>query len=205
MKNRQLRTFVFMLYPDNQKHSLAVDYLDLLENSLYVKHIEKKDNNGDIINKEHWHCVLRFDNPYWLSKLLSDLGLDESDSHLFHSYSDFKDSKGRKVFKSIEDYILYLDHQDNPDKPDKYTIDDFHGGLVNWARGILSRSDDANYIKFLDCCMFIRNYNLENFFDCQRFTFLDWYNICYKNGYGSVFYSNWYRMRDILNPYLNIK
>ena len=51
MKNRQLRSWVFMLYPDNPKHEKVVDYLDLIDNSLYIKHIAKYDENGNELNK----------------------------------------------------------------------------------------------------------------------------------------------------------
>lgn len=113
-----------MLYPDNENHVKAVEIINKMENGLSIQHISKTDDEGNIINKAHWHCVIKFSSPYWLSKLLSDLGLTDSDSHLFKSYKDFK-IKGKQQFKSIEDYISYLDHNLNDDKPDKYTIDDF--------------------------------------------------------------------------------
>lgn len=202
MNNRQLRTWVFMLYPDNPLHEKAINYIDLLDNSLYVKHIEKKLDDGTLLNKEHYHCVLRFDNPYWLSKLLDDLGLPSDDSHLFHSYKDFKDKNNKQKFKRLEDYVLYLDHMDNDDKPDKYDITDFHGGLVNWASSVFNSREKENYAVLSDLVEFIKKYNLEHFPDSMRFTFGDWFKISIENGYGSVFYKEWYKMRDILKSYL---
>ena len=203
MINRQLRVWVFLLYPDNPDHKKALDYLDIVDNSLYIKHIEKRNDDGEIINKEHYHCIMKFDSPYWLSKLLDDLGLPESDSHLFHSFRDFK-IKGKPAYKTIEDYVLYLDHNDNDLKLDKYSIDDFNGGLKNWAIKILSSRDEDDHLKFYDLCMFIKNYNLDHWADARYFTFTDWYGICIENGYGIIFYKQWYKMRDILKPYINV-
>ena len=49
MINRQLRNWVFMLYPDNPKHESAINYMDPLDNSLYIKHIAKYDDKGNLI------------------------------------------------------------------------------------------------------------------------------------------------------------
>lgn len=202
MKNRQLRNWVFMLYPDNEKHINAINYLDLIDNSLYIKHIERKDDNGEMINKEHFHCIMKFDQGYWLSTLLNDLGLDETDSHLFHSYKDFIDNKGHQKFRSLEDYVNYLDHQLNENKPDKYDINDFHGGLVQWASEIINNRESAKYEIFLDLSLFIRKYRSDHVNDTQGWGFVDWYELCCKNGYGKIFYDNWYKIRDILKQYV---
>ena len=202
MNNRQLRSWVFMLYPDNEKHKDAIVKLLVADNSLLIKHIEKKNENGEILNKAHYHCILKYDNPYWLSKILSDLGLSDEDAHLFHSYRDFKRG-GHNQFKTLDDYVLYLDHVDNDDKPDKYDITDFHGGLKGWAASVISRREKENYMIFFEMIEFIKQYNIDNFPDSMRMNFDDWYKICIKAGYGQVFYKEWYKMRDVLRPYLS--
>lgn len=191
-----------MLYPDNPDHEKAVSYIDLLDNSLYIKHIEKRDEKGKIINKAHYHCILRYDNPTWLSVILSELGLSESDAHLFHSYKDFK--KGHKQqFKSLEDYVSYLDHTLNDEKEDKYSIDDFKGGLKGWASSILLNRDTEKHILLLELVDFINKYNLDHFPESMHYQFDDWYRICCAAGYGNLFYKEWYKMRDILKRYVN--
>ena len=202
MKNRQLRSWVFMLYPDNPKHEKVVDYLDLIDNSLYIKHIAKYDENGNELNKEHYHCVLKFKDPYWLSKLLQDLNLDEEDAHLFHSYTDFKIGNKNR-FKSLDDYIDYLDHVLDDRKPDKYSIDDFHGSLKSWAAEIINNREKDKSQLFLELCDFIKNYNIDHIFDVRTWNFDDWYRLCCENGYGNLFYKEWYKMRDVLKPYIN--
>lgn len=201
MNNRQLRNWVFILYPDNPKHSAAIDVIDLLPNSLYIKHLAMSDEEGNHAHKEHFHCLLRYDQPYWLSKLLGDLGLDEEDAHLFHSYRDFKIGN-RFRFKTLNDYVLYLDHMDDDAKEDKYTPDDFHGSLRSWALEILASRDKDNYEMFYDMCDFIRSYHLDHFMDARTYTFNDWFKICIDHGYGKLFYNNWFKMRDILRPYM---
>ena len=192
-----------MLYPDNEKHFNAINYLDMLPNSLLIKHIAKYDDKGEIVNKEHYHCVLKYDNPTWLSTIINDLSLSDEDSHLFHSYTDFKIGKKQK-FKSLENYVDYLDHELNDDKPDKYGPDDFSGGLKKWALSIINNREREKYNQFMDLCEFIREYNLKNFMDTRTFTFQDWFKVCVDAGYGSLFYKEWYKMRDILKPYITL-
>ena len=104
--NRQLKAWVFMLYPDNPDHERAINCLDIWDNALYIKHIAKYNEDGSIKNKEHYHCVVKNDlnQGIYLSTLLKDLNLPESDAHLFHSYTDFKvGNKNRfKSFNSVD-------------------------------------------------------------------------------------------------------
>lgn len=196
INNRQLRNWVFMLYPDNPKHSKAIDLLDLMDNSIYIKHVAKFNDDGEIINKEHYHCILKFDNPYWLSKLLLDLGLSDEDAHLFHSVQDFK------KYKNLDQYIDYLDHV-NTDKIDKYKPDDFKGGLSGYALKIINNRDLDSYMMFNELVNWIRDYNLKNFADCRMYTFTDWFNAACHAGFGKLFYKEWYKLRDILRSYIN--
>ena len=201
MNNRQLRNWVFMLYPDNPDHEKAINYIDLMDNSLYIKHIAKYDEKGNQINKEHYHCILKYDSPYWLSKLLSDLHLSEEDSHLFHSYKDFKFGNKQR-FKSLDDYVDYLDHMIDDKKPDKYSIDDFKGGLRSWAVKIINRREANKKDRLIEIGDYIRSYNLDHFTETRYFSFLDWLKVCDQAGFGDVFYQEWYKMRDILSPYI---
>lgn len=202
MNNRQLRNWVFMLYPDNPKHEEAINYIDLLDNAVYIKHIAKYKDDGTLINKEHYHVVMKFETGYWLSKLLSDLGLSEEDAHLFHSYKDFKVGNKQR-FHSLDEYGDYLDHQMDDTKPDKYSIDDFHGGLKSWIQKIINNRDEEKHLQLLDLQEFIRKYNLDNFNDTRMWGFADWFKLCCDSGYGSLFYREWYRMRDILRQFIN--
>ena len=190
-----------MLYPDNPKHCDAINYIDLLDNAVYIKHIEKKDEEGNLINKAHWHCVMKFDPSIWLSKLLKDLGLDEEDAHLFHSYTDFKIGKKQR-FRSLNEYYDYLDHIKDDSKPDKYFPDDFHGGLKREVLKVINSRELNNSLALLDLSDFIRNYQLDHFTDTRFWNFTDWYKLCYENGYGDTFYKEWFKMRDILSAYI---
>lgn len=201
MNNRQLRVWVFMLYPDNPKHCAAINYIDLLDNAVYIQHVEKKSEEGNLINKAHWHCVMKFDPSIWLSKLLKDLGLDEEDAHLFHSYTDFKIGKKQR-FRSLNEYYDYLDHIKDDSKPDKYSPNDFHGGLKKEVLKVINSRELNNSLALLDLSDFIRNYQLDHFTDTRFWSFTDWYKLCYENGYGDTFYKEWFKMRDILSAYI---
>lgn len=193
MKNRQLRNFLFILYPDNESHLQAINKLIDLPNSLLIKHIAKDKT------KEHYHCILYNDSPQWTSTICNSLGLGEQDYHFFRSIRD----EEFKRFKTIDDYIIYLTHIFEADKDDKYDINDFVGGRVDHAAEVLKSVDKSKYELFLDLALFIREYNLDNLMDTRTFTFTDWYQVCCKAGYGKLFYDNWYKVRDILKPYLN--
>lgn len=201
--NRQLRNWVFMLYPDNEKHQAAINYIDILENSLYIKHIAKYDKDNNLINKEHYHCLLKYDSPTWLSSLLKELNLSDEDAHLFHSYKDFVDKKNKPRYKSLDEYIRYWDHMET-NKPDKYDIDDFKGGLVKLAKRIINSRENEKYIDFYSLVEFVKKYNIDNYDETRFFTFGDWYKVSIDNGYGKLFFDNWYKMRDILKPYITI-
>lgn len=191
-----------MLYPDNPKHEKAINYIDPLDNSLYIKHVAKYDEKGNLKNKEHYHCILKYDQPYWLSTLLNELQLDEEDAHLFHSYRDFK--RGNKPkYRSLNEYINYLDHVMEDDKEDKYTINDFYGGLKNLAVSIIDNRDKESYLILAEMIEFIQKYYLDHFSECLTWQFRDYYKLCCDNGYGSLFYREWYKMRDILRAYIN--
>lgn len=194
--NRQLRNPVFILYPDNDKHLKAIDILKNENNSLLIKHIEEKTDSTGNLHKEHYHCILWFDNPSWISSICNHLGLDDTDYHLFKSIKEFK------RFKNIDDYIIYLTHVFENNKPDKYDIDDFIGGRVDYAKQVLSNFDKPDYIRLYELTLFIKQYNIDNFIDTRMFSFSDWFKVAIDNGYGDVFYKQWYKMRDILKPYI---
>lgn len=191
INNRQLRVFVFILYTDNQTHINAIDIIKKMDNALCIKHIAKGDN------KEHYHCVIKFETPYWLKSLIRDLELNyDNDAHLFHSYTDFN-------FKSLNDYINYLDHAQT-DKEDKYNLTDFEGGLRYLAEKVINDRGKENYLKFLDMIDFIQSYNNKYWQDTRNWSINDWFRLLAKNGYGNIAYANWYKMRDVLKPYITI-
>lgn len=196
--NRQLRNMIFLLYPDNEKHLNALEQLKSFENSLLIDHKELKDEKGELIHKDHWHCILWHNNPVWVSTVCNSLGLSEEDYHLFRSIRD----PMFKRFKTIDDYIVYLTHIFEDNKIDKYSIDDFIGGRVEYAREVLNKIDKSKAEIFLDLVDFCQRYSADHIFELRSFTFGDWYRLCCENGYGKIFYENWYKMRDILKAYL---
>ena len=90
VENRQLRLWLCMLYPDNEKHKEMIEQLKCSYYSYFaIKHIEKKDEEGNVINKEHYHCGIWFDSPTWLSTVIKTFGLEEEDKHLFKAFVIF--------------------------------------------------------------------------------------------------------------------
>lgn len=198
--NRQLRNMLFVLYPDNESHCFAVDNLKNMHNSLCIKHNEVHIDDIGVEHKAHWHCILWFENGTWVSTVCKELGLSDQDYHLFRSIRD----KQFKRFKTVDDYIIYLTHIYEDSKPDKYEINDFFGGRVDYAKEVLSRVDKNTYELFLELARFVRQYNIDHIFETRTWSFTDWYELCCQEGYGLLFFQNWYKMRDILRPYINV-
>lgn len=198
MENRQLRTWLFMLYPrDNPKHEAAINLLSLGEYQyIMLDHIPIIDEDGNVIKKAHTHCILFFDNPMWLSTLLNYLKLDESDSHLFKSLVDFKTGKHRK-FNTIDNYIDYMTHKDNKDKPDKYSYEDFLTNCPDKVYKALNSVDMRPAESLFYLIEFMEKKIQED--EKNRYNSIkDWFKLLSINGYGDSAYRNWSKIKDMI-------
>lgn len=106
------RNWEIILYPDNEKHLEAIkllrleDYADILHNRDF-----KEDTNE--LKKPHYHFILRYKNPRYLSSLAQEYGIEEN---LF------------RPVKSLKGALIYLTHINEPDKA-LYSTDEVEGTL----------------------------------------------------------------------------
>lgn len=198
MENRQLRTWLFVLYPlDNKKHEDAINYISLGEYEyIMIDHIPIIDENDNLIKKGHTHCIMFFDNPVWLSTLLTRLKLDEEDAHLFHSLVDFKVGKHRK-FNTIDNYIDYTTHRNNKDKIDKYGFESFLTNVPDKVYKALNSVDMRPSESLFNLIEFMEK-QIEKDPSNKYNSIKDWFKLLSKNGYGDCAYSNWGKLKDMI-------
>lgn len=115
--NYKTRTYSFLLYPDtNDKHAKALALLRQGYNYLVIRHDEDTTEEG-APKGAHFHCILKFRQPRWLSAVSEELGVEPN---------LFRDCK------SFDGYARYMLHLDNPEKV-QYDFDKLEGTLKDLA------------------------------------------------------------------------
>lgn len=127
------------LYPDNEKHVSAFDFIvsdswskKNKPDYLYINHHIIDLNGDDILEgegKPHYHMILSFENPVYASSLAKQLSLIQD--------SGDPDLQFIQAVRSMADSLLYLTHVKYEDK-EHYSRDDLHG-----SRRLLSLYDKA--------------------------------------------------------------
>lgn len=175
--------FVLVLYPENEKHSLA--YLSLTSNRysalgiLHDKDIhpddviddetgELKYKSGDL-KKEHYHFYVHFKNQRYINGVSEELGIE---SHLI----EFLES-------TFKDYAEYMLHWGKHGKAGRYVYDveDFEGTLKGTAKEKLIHEDKN-----------LSLYKIFEFITSQegRVSINAVTSWCFKNGYFGLLRSN---------------
>lgn len=173
------QSFVLVLYPENENHSLA--YLALTSNryaALGVLHDKDTytDNKVDEetgefiykagdVKKEHYHFYVQFRNRRYISGLAKELNIEE---HLI----EFCESN----MKSYAEYMLHWGKHGGPGKY-VYDVEDFEGTLKGSAKEKLIHEDKglqvSKILNYIDSLTGVIYYS-------------DVYKWAFANGYGSV-------------------
>lgn len=194
LKNRQSRVWVSILYPDNPKHEKALYQIEITYRSIMMYHNEIKDpDTNDIIEKKHCHCILRFESGKWISTILKDLNLDESDLHLFRTLRDIH-------YKSVDDYIVYMTHINESDK-EVYSPLEFIGSDRNYAISVCSQINKSSFQLFQECYQLLSDL-IETMPETHLWTFKQFYDYCDERGYAIAFYKNWSKFKDIIREWI---
>lgn len=106
-KDRSLRTFAMILYPDSDAYNCESVLSDVMLNYDYafIKHDKDVDDDG-VLKKVHIHCMVSFSSPRKLSWVLSRF----KQSHI-------------EIISSVPAYLTYLTHSDLDDST-KYIYPD---------------------------------------------------------------------------------
>lgn len=169
--NRQARHWFFMLYDDNPIHRLAVKKFAEYSNSIIVCHDRSYDSKGEL-KKKHWHCMFHGNGKtvYWKWTIKDDLGLPDSDDHLFMTLSDLHKPYGRKSKPfTFDSYVIYCSHLLLPDK-EVYLSDDFFGGDLFYAKCLIDDLDMPDKIKMFKIFNLIQDhYSNHEFYEYDQF------------------------------------
>lgn len=110
MKKFRSRSFMLLLYPDNEQHAQA---LDIIKKSYdYASILHNKDYNEDgEFKKAHNHVLLRFNQAKWNTALANELGIDLNFI---------------QEVKKFDNALQYLIHYNDKDKA-QYSVDEVSG------------------------------------------------------------------------------
>lgn len=142
MKNKRFRTFMLILYSDDDNY---LEYLNFIidkqfhtKNYRYlgITHDKDLDDEGKI-KKQHDHIVLYFDNPRTIDSISKEMNLPVQ---YIEKYSSLKTA------------LLYLLHYNQGDKI-QYEIDFTYGDLKNELKKYITNtpsSEEERVLKLLD-------------------------------------------------------
>lgn len=176
---KKSRTWGLVLYPEDIDH---VQYLKtMMEKSIIhgvVLH-DKDLTNDDDAKKEHWHVVIRCDNPRYGNALVSDIGIKEKDVHFL------------KKVNSYKGYLKYMIHYGYPDKH-QYSADDFFGfpSVQADLKRALEKDDRAEEDRIQDIFDFIDHSKFVSIPDVARY--------CVKNHKWDIMRRNYFVIRDYI-------
>lgn len=145
-KNFKSRTFCLLIYPsEDESHKSALEYIQSRfqyagichDKDVWSEDDEKKnpDHKAGTLKNPHWHLVLRFSSPRWLSALAKEL-------HISENYI--------QRCESFDGALRYLVHADNPNEY-QYDSANVEGPLKPLLdKLLLQLSEDERVMKILD-------------------------------------------------------
>lgn len=189
--DRQSRVWNCILYPEsNENHYLASEILKSTKGALLVLH--NNDFFEDGSKKEtHYHCLVKYDNPFWLFSLVDRLELDNSDIHLFKTLKECG-------YKNIDDMIIYCSHIRFDDKT-HYDISHYYGDLNKYAFDVLNKIDVPDQELFNRCLndlgVLASDPNFKFMWLSEIYTYL-----C-DNGHAYITYKQWNKIIKFIDDY----
>ncbi len=114
MKDKRYRSFMTILYPEDETHECALQYIEeFYSEYAYILHDKDIDEKGEI-KKPHYHVIIKVKNAMTISALAKELKIGENyitptKKHIIHG-------------------LRYLVHADDEDKY-QYSLDEVRGTL----------------------------------------------------------------------------
>jgi hypothetical protein len=157
------RNFCILLYPDNQEHSNALEYIKNNYDYAYILHDKDVTDTGEI-KKSHIHVVLTCVNAKWNTALADEIGLT---SNFIQSCRNYDNALG---------YLIHF----ADDSKHQYSIDEVQGTLKNKLSKKLKNSNKDENDRVNDLIHFIINYD-------KYLTILEFSAYCSSLGMWDVF------------------
>ena len=157
------RVHMLLLYPENEQHRLAVEKIQSSYDYALILHNRDVSENGEI-KKEHWHCVLRFNQAVWSSALCKDLGIE-------HNYIE--------NVKKFDNAIQYLIHYNDSDKV-QYNVDEVKGNLKQKLVESINKIEKSEGEKVVELIEYIEKQD-------KKISIKAFASFCAQQGYWSEF------------------
>lgn len=163
MTKYRSRTHMLLLYPENEEHTKAFEIIKKSYEYIAILHNKDVTEDGEL-KKEHWHVLLRFNQPRWSSSICKDLGIKEN-------YIE--------EVKKFDNAMQYLLHYNDPEKA-QYSINEVQGTLKPRLIETLNKIEKSEGEKVVELLEFITD--RDDYISVTEFA-----SYCAKNGYWSEF------------------
>lgn len=145
MENYRSRRHLLILYPDDETHMRAFDYIKQNFEHLYILHDKDVDLKTGELKKAHYHVVIEFKSAKWRSALSKEIGITEN-------YIE--------QVKNYENVLEYLIHYNDDDKY-QYSLDEVKGTFKGKLEKFLSNDGKDENEKSLELIDYIVEYPSE--------------------------------------------
>lgn len=145
MENYRSRRHCLLLYPDDETHIKALEYIKHNYEHLYILHDKDVYNDTGELKKPHYHVIVEFKSAKWRSALAKELGITENYIEQVNNYE-----------KALE-YLVHF----NDDEKFPYSFDEVKGTFKDKLyKFMLNDGKDENE-KSMELIEYIVNYPSE--------------------------------------------
>lgn len=141
MKYRS-RKHILLLYPEDETHMLALEYIKQNYQYCYILHDKDKNELGEL-KKPHFHLIVSFPHAVWNTALCRDLKIPENYCQQIGNY---------------ELALEYLIHYNEPEKH-QYDIEEVKGPLKQKLVKILNNDNRDENEKTLSLIQLINDFD----------------------------------------------
>ena len=139
MEKFRSRSFNLVLYPEDETHINAMNYISKNYDYAWILHDKDIDEKTGEIKKTHYHIVIRFNNAKWNTSLASDL-------HITENYIE----ECRNIKRSLQYLIHY-----NDENKHQYDLEEVQGTLTSLLVETIKNGNKTESEKILEIFKFI--------------------------------------------------
>lgn len=163
MKKFRSRSHMLLLYPDNELHMSALDMIKTSYDYALILHNKDTNEDGEL-KKDHYHVVIRFNQPKWNTALAKELSIELNFI---------------QEVRKFENALQYLIHYNDKDKA-QYSIDNVHGTLKTKLTESINKIEKSEGEKVTELLTYITEKK-------GILTITEFAHFCATNGYWAEF------------------
>ena len=142
MEKFRSRKMCMLLYPEDETHKKALEYIKLNYDYAMITHDQDLNEEGEI-KKSHTHIVITFPNAKWKTAIADELGITLN-------YIE--------KCRSLDNALEYLIHY-NDDTKHQYDIEEVQGSLKSQLKKIILNDGKDENVKAYELITYIENYD----------------------------------------------